>query len=114
MARRTSALLARGCIVRSARLLCRWPQIDSATTARLDSARLAGKISYGIFLWHVPVLVLVVKHRGSYDWLTFDPFVAKLLVTSSVTIACAAFSFYVVEKPFLRMKVPREQAHAAP
>jgi peptidoglycan/LPS O-acetylase OafA/YrhL len=75
---------------------------------------LAGKISYGIFLWHVPVLVLVVKHRGSYDWLTFDPFVAKLLVTSSVTIACAAFSFYVVEKPFLRMKVPREQAHAAP
>jgi peptidoglycan/LPS O-acetylase OafA/YrhL len=82
----------------------------------LGSAPLAwlGKISYGIFLWHVPVLVLVVKHRGSYDWLTFDPFVAKLLITTCVTVACAAFSFYVVEKPFLRMKVPREQAHAAP
>jgi peptidoglycan/LPS O-acetylase OafA/YrhL len=73
-----------------------------------------GKISYGIFLWHVPVLVLVLQHRGSYDWLPLGPFVAKLLVTASVTIGCASFSFYVVEKPFLRMKVPGEQARAAP
>jgi peptidoglycan/LPS O-acetylase OafA/YrhL len=82
----------------------------------LGSAPLAwlGRISYGIFLLHVPVLVLVLQHRWSYDWLTFNAFVAKLLVTASVTIACAAFSFYVVEKPFLRMKVPREQVHAAP
>jgi peptidoglycan/LPS O-acetylase OafA/YrhL len=73
-----------------------------------------GKISYGIFLWHVPVLVLVLRHRGSYDWLPLDPFVAKLLVTTSVTVACATFSFYVVERPFLRMKVSSAQAHAAP
>jgi peptidoglycan/LPS O-acetylase OafA/YrhL len=75
---------------------------------------LLGKISYGIFLWHVPVLVLVVRHPGSYDWLGLDPFVEKLLVTVAVTIACAAVSFYVVERPFLRLKVPPDQAHAAP
>lgn len=73
-----------------------------------------GKISYGIFLWRVPVLVLVLRHRGSYDWLPLDPFVAKLLVTTSVTVACGTFSFYMIERPFLRMKVSNAQAHAAP
>jgi hypothetical protein len=32
----------------------------------------------------------------SYEWLPLDTFVATLVVTMSVTIMCAAFSFYVV------------------
>ncbi|WP_051279652.1 acyltransferase family protein [Hellea balneolensis] len=55
-----------------------------------------GKLSYALYLWHVPVYDLV--HRFS------DRSVLSLLITTCISFALAAFSFYIVEKPFMVLR----------
>lgn len=57
-----------------------------------------GKISYGVYLWHYP-LVLVCAHELS-GW----PPWARLAVVALVSLALAWASFTIVETPFLRWK----------
>jgi peptidoglycan/LPS O-acetylase OafA/YrhL len=59
-----------------------------------------GLISYGIYLWHVPVLLWLFDHG-----LTWFPLVA--LIGAAITVACAAASYYLVERPILRFKYRR-------
>jgi peptidoglycan/LPS O-acetylase OafA/YrhL len=56
-----------------------------------------GRLSYSLYLWHVPIIVFLAG-RGivTPHWL---PFVA---LPSS--LAVAALSYYIVERPFLRLK----------
>lgn len=56
-----------------------------------------GLISYGIFLWHYPLLA-ELRSEGVRGWAEL----AGLGV--SVTITCAAISYYLVERPILRFK----------
>jgi peptidoglycan/LPS O-acetylase OafA/YrhL len=67
--------------------------------------RWLGLISYGIFLWHLPLLLWMYRHG-----LHFTPLL--LLCTLAVTIACAAASYYLVERPLLRFKDPRPRRGA--
>jgi peptidoglycan/LPS O-acetylase OafA/YrhL len=53
-----------------------------------------GKISYGIYLWHFPIIVIGRHHVPESAW-----FVLPL-----IGYAAAVASYYVVERPFLRMK----------
>jgi peptidoglycan/LPS O-acetylase OafA/YrhL len=63
-----------------------------------------GLVSYGIFLWHAPLLVNAWQN-GAGDVLPFSlPFVSSLLVTAASATACAALSYYLVERPILRFK----------
>lgn len=55
-----------------------------------------GRISYGLYLWHFP-LFLLVQARG---W----PFAAELAVEMSLTIALTLASFYLLERPCLKLK----------
>jgi peptidoglycan/LPS O-acetylase OafA/YrhL len=55
---------------------------------RLPPLPWIGRISYGLYLWHLPVFTLV------------DGTVLRL----AVTFAAASLSYYVVEQPFLRLK----------
>jgi peptidoglycan/LPS O-acetylase OafA/YrhL len=67
-----------------------------------------GLISYGIFLWHVPVMTyLCFQHPAYSTWLPFPATQDKLVVALAVTIAGAAVSYYLVERPFLRLKYGR-------
>jgi peptidoglycan/LPS O-acetylase OafA/YrhL len=64
--------------------------------------RFLGRISYGIFLWQFVVIY------GYYDLvdrrpLTFDYF-PVLIVTAFGTIVLAAVSYYLVEKPLIRLR----------
>ncbi|CAN5563549.1 trehalose corynomycolate mycolyl acetyltransferase TmaT [soil metagenome] len=60
-----------------------------------------GSISYGIFLWQIPVLIgLLDIHAASA--LPIPVFPALLVMTLAVTIACAALSFYLLERPLMR------------
>lgn len=66
-----------------------------------------GKVSYGIYLWHLPVLFLLGKHTA------LAPPVA-LLVAVPATIALAALTWHGVEQPLLaRWSKPPRAAAAA-
>ncbi len=59
----------------------------------------AGKISYGLYLWHVPAILLIRLHfQQQLD--------AAMLATAQIvaTFALATFSYYTVEVYFLRLK----------
>jgi peptidoglycan/LPS O-acetylase OafA/YrhL len=59
-----------------------------------------GVVSYGIFLWHLPLAGELREHvTHSFALLT--------LLTAAAATACAAASYYLVERPILRFKDPR-------
>jgi len=55
-----------------------------------------GKISYGVYLWHFPIMKLL--QTSGRDW----EFV--LIVGSGLSMLAAAVSFRVIEQPFLELK----------
>jgi peptidoglycan/LPS O-acetylase OafA/YrhL len=57
-----------------------------------------GLVTYGIFLWHY-VVTLQLSSAGAGA-----SFVVVLLGTLAITIPCAAASYYIVERPLLRLK----------
>ena len=63
-----------------------------------------GLVSYGIFLWHHP---LTAKLEGVQDWTTHGSFIIYTLAVAVAATACAAASYYLVERPLLRFKDPQ-------
>jgi peptidoglycan/LPS O-acetylase OafA/YrhL len=57
-----------------------------------------GKISYGLYLWHYPIFRSVQPHVGSW------PGVAQVLFMVGLAYGAASASFYLWERPFLRLK----------
>lgn len=60
-----------------------------------------GLISYGIFLWHFAIASKFV--RGELDL----PYVPSLIAITILSIAVAAVSYYLIERPILRLKYRR-------
>jgi len=63
--------------------------------------RWVGRVSYSVYLWHVPVVIYLVRweqpHNTSRD--------LTLLATAAAASALlAAVSYYAIEQPFLRLK----------
>jgi peptidoglycan/LPS O-acetylase OafA/YrhL len=59
-----------------------------------------GKVSYGIYLWHVPVLYVVTADRLGPAATPMVLLVARAVVTLGLVVA----SYYLLERPFLRLK----------
>ena len=57
-----------------------------------------GTISYSVYLWHWIVAPPIAQALGGPGRLTFA------LVALPAIVAVAAASYYLVERPFLRMK----------
>jgi peptidoglycan/LPS O-acetylase OafA/YrhL len=77
------------------------PARAGALTGRLLAHRTIawlGTISYGIFLWHYTV-ALKLGSPGSRD-----AFVVVLVGTLAISILCATASYYLLERPLLRLK----------
>jgi len=68
-----------------------------------------GLVSYGIYLWSTPILQALVS-EGVLD--ARFPFVTVTVSVLILAIAAGAFSYYVVERPFLRRKEPRRRPPA--
>lgn len=96
----------------AATLIC-WPPVahlvlhrDSWISAALSARPLVwlGERSYGIYLWHYPIIVLLDKKTSLSSW-------EIAAISLPLTLAIAAASWRFVEVPFLRMKQrfePRE------
>jgi peptidoglycan/LPS O-acetylase OafA/YrhL len=72
---------------------------------------LLGLISYGVYLWHLPIL-FAIRYYGPH-WND----VVKVVVAVTATLALSIGSWFLVERPFMRMKsrrvtVDRSQAAA--
>jgi peptidoglycan/LPS O-acetylase OafA/YrhL len=65
-----------------------------------------GLVSYGIYLWQGGV-VLEAWRQGGRDWFESAPFLTLTAVTLAGTVACAALSYYLVERPLMRRKYRR-------
>jgi peptidoglycan/LPS O-acetylase OafA/YrhL len=57
-----------------------------------------GLVSYGVFLWHKPLLDQIRIHYAH------DSVLARSALAAVITAAIAAASYYVVERPLLRLK----------
>ncbi len=73
---------------------------------RSRPAAYLGLISYGIFLWHGPIVQELDK-RGVADWVPSRPTLTLAFVTLAVVVPIATLSYHLVEKPFLRLKYGR-------
>ena len=60
-----------------------------------------GLISYGIFLWHLAIAIKLGPAGADL------PFVWALLAITAVSTAVAAASYYLLERPILRLKYHR-------
>lgn len=64
-------------------------------------AVLLGQVSYGVFLWHLPILVLLQRWLGLE---LFDfPFLPVLAAVLVLTVVVATLSWVLVERPLLRL-----------
>ena len=82
-----------GCTAALLVLLCGWPLTATQPLARI--ATYLGKISYGIYLWHLPVLFLLGEH-------THLPPGVALAIAAPATMMLAALTWHLVEQPALR------------
>jgi peptidoglycan/LPS O-acetylase OafA/YrhL len=82
-----------------------------------------GLVSYGVFLYHGP-LIAKLRGAGAASWIPGSRLISLMVVTLAVSLALAAASYYLLERPILRLKdrrpkrqpqqaVPREGASSA-
>jgi peptidoglycan/LPS O-acetylase OafA/YrhL len=79
-------------------VLAEHPRLDRVLGGR--TARFGGNISYGVYLWHVPLMPRVQSALGYRE---FDGhFAGLLLATLGCSMAAATASWYLIERPALR------------
>ena len=62
-----------------------------------------GLVSYGIYLWHHDVILWLVA-RGVVERSEGAPFLALTALAVAIVVPIAALSYYLVERPLLRLK----------
>ena len=62
-----------------------------------------GLISYGLFLYHGPIVLELHKQKAA-EWIPGSGLLSMTVVALAISVACAAASFYLVERPLLRFK----------
>jgi peptidoglycan/LPS O-acetylase OafA/YrhL len=74
----------------------------------LRPLRAIGRVSYGIYIWHLPIFVAVDRIGG--DWTVLARVALGLAGTALASVA----SWFLVERRFLRMKMRPKPVTAAP
>lgn len=73
-----------------------------------------GRISYGIYLWHM----MLLSSNGPSRWMPWEPgdgrLWVRIVVVSAVTVLVASFNFSFVEEPLARRMSLRPRGRQAP
>lgn len=69
-----------------------------AAVLGLAVLRAVGRVSYGLYLWHMPVMWAVARATAGV------PVIAKFAITLGLIGMITCASWYVIERPFLRWK----------
>lgn len=84
--------------------------LQSAWLGRALAARplvAIGKRSYGVYVWHFPILVVIDEHLGLHAW-------APRLLGLAITALVVAASYRYIERPFLISKQRNQVAPLQP
>ncbi len=65
--------------------------------------RTLGSISYGIYIYHLPCLLMVDRYMAAYAWDAVEHWIVFGLLSLSLTIVIAMASFALVEKPAVKL-----------
>ena len=79
---------------------------------RLPPLRALGKISYGLYLYHFPVLVIMLDIARGLGFM--GKVYALKILSIAVSIALAALSWRFIEQPLLALKHRHPYATASP
>jgi peptidoglycan/LPS O-acetylase OafA/YrhL len=71
--------------------------------------RYLGRISYSVYLWHLPVMLFLLVHRPGLRYSSYPTLVGDYALVCVLTLALAALTYHVVEAPALRLKGPAVQ-----
>jgi peptidoglycan/LPS O-acetylase OafA/YrhL len=67
-----------------------------------------GRISYGLYLWHLPVYAVLLPHVLGL------PLAVRSALVMAVSVAVATASWFAIERPFVRLKAARWSRRPAP
>ncbi len=70
-----------------------------------------GVISYGLYLFHIPIQLELLR-VGAPGLVPGATLIALLVMSLGLTVVCAAASYYLFERPLLKLKEPRRRARA--
>jgi peptidoglycan/LPS O-acetylase OafA/YrhL len=97
-----------------------WAAIFFAPVRWLLSLRplvFLGKISYGLYVFHLPAIA-VLKHMapeyGIEPQKSLAAFVLVAGLAGAITVSCAVASWYLLERPFLKLKAHFEDVPSRP
>ncbi len=76
-------------------------------TLALTPLQWIGKRSYGMYIWHFPIIILVLSWNLPHKHLHFTRFALEIVITFVVT----ALSYKFIEQPFLRRKARFARVH---
>jgi peptidoglycan/LPS O-acetylase OafA/YrhL len=96
-----------------AALLLRLLVADAPTFLENPTLRLSGLLSYGVYLFHYPVLEHGFEWMGlrAGDGVPFVLGVSATLAFTAVSLAIGGASYVLIERPFLRRKVKTAPEH---
>jgi peptidoglycan/LPS O-acetylase OafA/YrhL len=82
---------------------------DCSVAAIVTTAKLVARYSYGLYVWHYPVMWLLYRHF-SFSY-AVERHVCFVLLLSGITIA----SYHLIEEPLIRVgiEISRRYRHAA-
>ncbi len=88
----------------TAALIVSLPSATAVTRGlSISPIRYTGKISYGLYLYHLPIISLGLAWKAQTPFHAVPPFIyAAVLI--ALSFAVSALSFEFVEKPFLKLK----------